>query len=264
MGCIGSLFLALGLMILGGSFFGFWGAVFGAAIGLMWGGGWSQSRSSFEWGSAKERQEEFRRVSFLLMGCVAKADGRVSEREIHFAELAMDAFNLEGEHRRQAIKYFRTGVRGDFDLQSELEKLPELCGGSMHLASAFIEAQVLIAGADGEFSPSEQELICQFCDAIDYPHELMWRYVDAHRTGQGRHQNRSQEYDLDLEQAYQLLEVEASASTEEIQKAYARKMKDFHPDKLASKGLPKEFMNFANEQTKKYTKAYQTIKQARR
>ena len=67
-----------------------------------------------------------------------------------------------------------------------------------------------------------------------------------------------------LDWAYKLLEVEPSASMQDVQRAYARKMREFHPDKLASKGLPKEFMDFATEQTQQITKAYQAIKKARK
>ncbi len=49
----------------------------------------------------------------------------------------------------------------------------------------------------------------------------------------------------------------------EIKKVYREKCLQFHPDKLASKGLPDEFMKFANEQLAKINEAYETIKNAR-
>jgi DnaJ like chaperone protein len=52
-------------------------------------------------------------------------------------------------------------------------------------------------------------------------------------------------------------------SDAEIKKVYREKCLQFHPDKLASKGLPDEFMKFANDQLVKINEAYETIQNAR-
>ncbi|NNJ70229.1 MAG: molecular chaperone DjlA, partial [Kiritimatiellales bacterium] len=38
---------------------------------------------------------------------------------------------------------------------------------------------------------------------------------------------------------------------------------DFHPDKLASKGLPDEFMTYAHDQLTQVNEAYDSIKKTR-
>ena len=50
---------------------------------------------------------------------------------------------------------------------------------------------------------------------------------------------------------------------DEIKKVYRQKCMDYHPDKLASKGLPEEFMTYANEQLAKINQAYESIKKSR-
>ena len=52
-------------------------------------------------------------------------------------------------------------------------------------------------------------------------------------------------------------------SVAEIKKAYRKKCLEFHPDKLASKGLPEEFMKFSNEQMIKIQDAYNKIMSSR-
>ena len=69
--------------------------------------------------------------------------------------------------------------------------------------------------------------------------------------------------DASLEEAYEVLGVRRDASEAEIQKAYRSRMKDFHPDKLESKGLPEEMKRFAEERCKEFSLAYETIRQAR-
>ena len=69
--------------------------------------------------------------------------------------------------------------------------------------------------------------------------------------------------DASLEEAYEVLGVRRDASEAEIRKAYLSRMKDFHPDKLESKGLPEEMKRFAEERCKEFSLAYETIRQAR-
>ena len=66
-----------------------------------------------------------------------------------------------------------------------------------------------------------------------------------------------------LADAYKVLECTPGMSDAEIKKVYRQKCIDFHPDKLASKGLPDEFMEYANEQLSKVNDAYDTIKKSR-
>jgi len=63
--------------------------------------------------------------------------------------------------------------------------------------------------------------------------------------------------------AYQVLECTPEMSDAEIKKKYREKCIEFHPDKLAAKGLPDEFMKYANEQLAKINEAYDALKKAR-
>jgi DnaJ like chaperone protein len=67
----------------------------------------------------------------------------------------------------------------------------------------------------------------------------------------------------DVEAAYKTLDVSPEMSDLEIKKAYREKCIQFHPDKLASKGLPEEFMKYANEQVAKINAAYDIIEKHR-
>ena len=46
---------------------------------------------------------------FYLLGYIAKAEGRVSEKDIHFAEALMKSLGLSKRQRRRAIKRFQAG-----------------------------------------------------------------------------------------------------------------------------------------------------------
>ena len=66
-----------------------------------------------------------------------------------------------------------------------------------------------------------------------------------------------------LKDAYGVLGAERSASDEEIRSTY-RLMRQHHPDRLATQGLPEEMNDEATRRTQEIQKAYQTIREARR
>ena len=215
----------------------------------------------------------FFRASFTVMGCVSKADGRVTAAEIHKAEEVMEhALGLSPEQRRMAQQHFRAGALPDFDLDGMLAELAAACGREPDLIAVFMEIQVMAACADGEYSPSEDAVLQRCCRALGFPPATVLEMRALHLSGgpsadfrAGAGFGRADAAAADeLAWAYRLLEVEPSASDRELQRAYAGKMRKFHPDKLVSKGLPQEMMDFAADRTKDLAKAYQTVKQARR
>ena len=62
-----------------------------------------------------ELQQEFFDTTFVMMGYIAKADGRVSETEIAQAEALFTQFRLTPSQRENAIKRFKRGAETSFD-----------------------------------------------------------------------------------------------------------------------------------------------------
>ena len=60
---------------------------------------------------------------------------------------------------------------------------------------------------------------------------------------------------------YKILEVDPSASDEEVKKAYRRMAMKYHPDKVSHLG--EEFRKTADEKFKKVNDAYKRIKRER-
>jgi DnaJ like chaperone protein len=66
-----------------------------------------------------------------------------------------------------------------------------------------------------------------------------------------------------LELAYKVLEVEVSATNDEVVKAYRRALSRHHPDKLKANGLPESMVEHAKERTQQIIEAYELIKERR-
>ncbi|MEE9120362.1 MAG: DnaJ domain-containing protein, partial [Syntrophobacteria bacterium] len=62
---------------------------------------------------------------------------------------------------------------------------------------------------------------------------------------------------------YAILEIDSSAPDQEIKKQYRKLVKEYHPDKIASKGLPEEFTQFAQDKFREIQEAYDAVKQER-
>ncbi len=269
-GCLFALFWGASCMMIGGWLFGGWGIILGAAVAVFTMGRttWGTFGSAGEggvWDNDDEliqRRQVFSRIVFLVSGHIAQADGRVTEQEIRCAEELIEEFGLNPEQRGHAMHYFNLGTRPGFDLGGSLQELAGACRSEPSLIATFIGIQVAMACADGELSPSEEQIIYTCCTALGYPESRVRAIIDQY-LGHARRAGSVPDAAVNLDWAYDVLEVEPSMPMEEVQRAYARKMKDFHPDKLASKGLPKEFMEFATERTKQFTKAYQAIKKAK-
>jgi hypothetical protein len=68
----------------------------------------------------------------------------------------------------------------------------------------------------------------------------------------------------DMDRYYEILESSKDDPLDVIKKNYRRLIKEFHYDSIASKGLPKDMLKFAEEKTKELNEAYDAIKKARK
>ncbi|HCJ7315431.1 TPA: co-chaperone DjlA, partial [Vibrio cholerae] len=127
-----------------GAFFGFlFGGPFGAIFGIFLGHQFDKARrlnqAGFQSGtfgaspSQAERQEEFFKSAFSVMGHVAKAKGQVTKEEIQLATIMMDRMNLTLEQKRAAQDAFRDGKESDFPLEQVLERVKIATGGRFDL-----------------------------------------------------------------------------------------------------------------------------------
>ena len=256
----------LGFVVSGGNIIG---AAIGAFIGhqfdrgLKLGGGAGQQGGAGRYSGA-ERQAEFFETTFLVMGYVAKADGRVTEEEIRAARGVMHRMQLRPEHVRRAIELFTEGKQPGTNIEPRVRRLREVCGRQPELIQAFLEVQLEIALSQGSISAEERSVLWRIADLLGVGRVALAQLealLRAQRSfGQG-HAGPSR--DAGLAAAYQALGVSSSATDKEVKTAYRRLMNQHHPDKLVAKGLPDSMMEVAKERTREIRAAYEVIKEHR-
>lgn len=216
-------------------------------------------------------QQIFFRSTFLVMGHIAKADGRISEAEIQVARSIMRKMGLSEAQKQQAIGYFEQGKQPSFNLNVTLTELTQTCRHNKVLLRMFLEIQLQAAAADGGLTASKQAVLQTICQHLGFAplnfgfFEDLFNFQQQYQQHYHRHsyQQSSPRHSLKIEDAYALLGVNADAGDAEIKRAYRRLMSQHHPDKLVAKGLPEEMIKLATEKTQNIKAAYEKICAAR-
>ncbi len=252
--------------ILGFKFGSYPGLLLGAWIGL-----WIERQliGKTTVNHQKETQESFFTALFLVMGKLAKVDGKVSTSEIERTEGIMRHMNLNAEMRQRAIQLFNQGKSNAFDIEATLRQFGQFARRSLSLKQIFLEMLIDVAEADGLISRDEQALIEKVCHLIGYPIQLLYAMMKMRgfaatggyqqRQQRGRQQQRPVNRNAPFN-PYQVLGVEQNDNKATIRKAYKRLMSQHHPDKLVSKGLPPEMMKVAEEKAKQVQLAWEKVK----
>jgi DnaJ like chaperone protein len=210
------------------------------------------------------------------MGYLAKADGRVSEREIAAARGVMSDLRLNSQQVQSAIDYFTVGKQGSFDVATELGGLRHACQGRPELLRVFLEIQVRAALAGNNMEGPVRDLLTRVAGRLGVaPLELAQietvlriRTGSFHQSrgpgmGNGSTGPRSNGGAEQLDQAYKVLETTPGASKAEIVKAYRRQLSRHHPDKLKANGLPDSMIEHAKQRTQQIIEAWELVRERR-
>lgn len=260
------------------------GALLGAAVGHNFDQAQSQGKRATappERGNTQEHiQDTFHSTAFQLMGHIAKADGRVSDREIATARAIMDRLRLNAGQRQAAINDFTAGKQPDFDLDAMLKAFQRACRGRPAFLQPLLELLLNVAYADDDLHPHTHARLLYITDRLGV-HRLQFEALHAlfraqrwaqrqNQDGGGKTHDHRQTHDRrpttavgSLTQAYAVLGLQREASPDAIKLAYRRLLKQHHPDKLAGRNASLAELARATEKTRELTAAYDRIREAR-
>lgn len=232
------------------------GAVIGAAIGAGMGGG-QQLQTGAGGYQAQQRQAVFFTAAFSMFGKLAKADGRVCPNEIAAIEkISEEALGLDAPTRDFAIKVFSKAKDSADPFSAYAEQFGNFFSHDHQLCRLMMSILFQVAMADGDLHPEEEKMLLEAKSAFQIPESLYQglfnQFVGLKSSSVG------------LAKHYENLGVPSSATTAEIKKAYRNKASEYHPDKIEGKGLPPEFIKFANDRLAEINESYDLIMKARK
>lgn len=270
-------FIKYGTAVLGYMAYGFWGALFGLLFGAWLTAKFNRSSAGLFGVNPKRRQERqqiFINTVFMLMGKLAKADGRISEAEIAQAEAFMVQLEMTPERRKAAIALFKQGSQADFSVDKTINDFLASCGDVANLKQLMVMYLLAAALADGNIATEEQSLLQDIALKLGFSERsfqqllMMVQAQSQFRNGRYHSGNTgggspAQNAASSLASAYQALGVEKDITDAQLKKSYRKLIREFHPDRLMGQGMPEDMIKVATERSKEIQAAYDLIKKSR-
>ena len=207
----------------------------GAIIGFFLG-------SFFSPRSIKISNRDFEINLLALASLVIKADGKVSQKELDFVR----AYFVSAYGKNRANEVFKIFNQNFKNKGISLNKISNLFNLGLNYESKLQVIHFLfgIAKADGSISQQEINKLLEFSNLfkLSYADFLSIKAM----------------FIKEVDNDYKILELDKSASDEEIKKSYRSLAKKHHPDKVQHLG--EAYVNAAQDKFQKIQKAYQNIK----
>ena len=190
---------------------------------------------------------DFKISLLVLIACMMKADGHPKKSELEIVKrFLVNNFGEEGA--LEALSILKNLLEKDIDERQVAEQIYRYTNYSTRLE--LIHLLFDIAYADHQVSTSELTLIERIAgifriSGLDFE-SLKAPYIKQ----------------VDINWAYKALEIEPSASVDEIKKAYRKMAMKYHPDKVNTLG--EDVKKKATEKFRSINEAYETLKMERK
>ncbi|WP_430973567.1 TerB family tellurite resistance protein [Sunxiuqinia rutila] len=180
----------------------------------------------------------------VLVAAVMKADGKVLKSELDYVkEFFVRSFGASSA--QEAIKMLRDILNQNIPVADVCRQIQKNMDYSSRLQ--LLHFLFGIAQADGSVDETEKNMIRMIAQTMGISQKDLESIQSM--------------FVPNTDSAYKILEVERSASNDEIKKAYRKMAMKYHPDKVSYLG--DDFQNAAKEKFQKVNEAYENIKKER-
>jgi DnaJ like chaperone protein len=234
--------------IIGYSIFRFPGAIIGFLLGSLFEGSSSSNgsrRSIFTQSKQGVSPAEFELNLLSLASLVIKADGIVNQKELDFVR----QYFVQAYGKEQANATFKVFNEEIKKKQLSAQKIAAFLRDRMRYESRLqiIHFLFSVAKADGQISDPEVREINNITGFLGINH----RDFESIKAM----------FFSNPDSAYKILEIEKTANSDQIKKAYRTMVKKYHPDKLQH--MDEVYRNGAEEKFRKVQEAYEQIQRER-
>lgn len=205
--------------------------------------------------AAGGREQVFAVAVVVLSAKLAKCDGAVARSEI---DAFKRQFRIPPESVRDIGRLFDQARDSTADWRPYAAQLGQSFADNRGLLEDVLAALFAIARADKPLTRAEQDMLRGIHGAFGLDN-LAWdqaRGATSRGTG-----GRGGEGEVD---AYAALGMTSAATDEELRAAWLRLMRENHPDSLAARGVPAEFIARAGDKVARINAAWDRIKRERR
>ena len=177
----------------------------------------------------------------VLLAKVMKADGKLLKSELDYVKnFLKQQFGVQ--QAKELMMVFKEILDQDYPLRDVCRQIQR----SMDHPSRLELIHILygLSASDGDVHQNEVHVI-----------QSIANYLNINKSD---YESIKAVFAKDSEAPYRLLEIDPSASREEVKKAYRKMANKYHPDKVSHLG--KEMQDLAEEKFKAVNDAYQQIK----
>lgn len=180
----------------------------------------------------------------VLVAAVMKADEKLMRSELDYVK---DYFvrNFGQDSAEEAIHMLRDILKQNIPIQEVTQQIRNNLDYSSRLQ--LLHFLFGVAAADGQVDQKEQDTIENIASRLGISDKDI--------------QSIKSMFIEDTDYAYRILEVDPSASDQEVKKAYRQMANKYHPDKVSHLG--EDFQKAANQKFQKVNEAYEKIRKER-
>ncbi|NRA86025.1 MAG: TerB family tellurite resistance protein [Rhizobiales bacterium] len=211
---------------------------------------WANSNTN-NWSRAQPEDSVIFTMGIIALGAkMAKADGVVTSDEVAAFK---QVFKVPEHEAKNVAKLYNIAKKDIAGYQAYAKQLADLFKHKRATLEDVIDGLFHIAKADGVIHPKEVEFLTNVAEIFGFSQDEFDRIV-------ARHGSRSDSGGVSGEgDPYKILGVKRGDDSKDIKTAYRKLVTENHPDKLIARGVPKEFIEIANEKLARINAAYDQI-----
>ena len=194
-------------------------------------------------------------VLFVMLGQLAKSDGRVLDGHIQQARQEMKQLGMNAPARLRAIAAFNRGKSGKARLGYYLRRLRQ----QPHAVEGTLRACWRMVWADGNAGQHERELLLGWGQELGLSRPQVQALAIDYEPRKAPQASAALTYAA----ALRLLGVEVDTEAGRVKQAYRRLVSRHHPDKLAGSGASEARVREATERTRELHLAYALVRKRR-
>ena len=204
-------------------------------------------RSEFEY--VEQNQAAFFISLFSILGKLSKIDGVVTRDEIAVVQDFINSLPIDEAEKQFARQVFNEAKDSPYRIEDFASQLYQAVQNQPTLVLTYFELLFRIVAADGTYHPAEEAALKSVKGIFNISDS---QYEDIKAV-----------YFNGLDKHYKMLNCTPESTNEEIKSNYKKLVKDFHPDVIISKGLPEEFIEFAENRFREIQASYEKVRQER-